>query len=699
MLSYDLMRIGRVIRSSSVPPTEILKVVSDVASNRARNFLAKVIIVEVDKRNKEACDVAVLPIRECGNWIAGTKSKQVFIPDINQALAFPFIIPSGGNPIHAQGIYPVAAYPLYERHFQNFDAKEDNITEYLSSRLERTIDISLEHDEITKIASSINKALPEIEFEGKKLGLMVLAIFQDDSPYFLIEPEADTDGLLILGNSHLNPGAQIAVNADKLLSNFWLAKFAEGEAGGHKDEGVCTICQKHGAVVSAYNKALYWLPTTWEAPLSFGRDKDLVESIALCTECYSDLTLGASVFSKMSKELDKVLTKEVFAPVASPIGKEYSLKGSIKDVDAIYGSMITLPLSDHILDDEELADEWVYSMSEILGGDTPDIVGRKGTSKTRHLKNITGFEATLPEEWDNEEFRLTLIYFSGDPGKLNIHLRAAISDVLPTTASHLQEICDDLRGKIQEIIDFGYIMLSEKSLARKQRQIGTLPYLLATAYGSPYVWGAMEKALKREPLDKTLFYKNSCSRMNQLGKLLPDSIFNLQQETIDYLAINQFLNLYNSNLANVKGGEESMKTPMELINATWNKPIDELQFETIDELGFAAGQVVQRFGRSYYAGTKKDYIKHRIMTFGTSLTPDVIHHKALGRMEEYTAMLGLGVATDVLQRAALVSMGFVQFEGEIKNNKERFMAAFWAGYSLGKKKKDDEPVSNEEGDS
>ncbi len=48
-----------------------------------------------------------------------------------------------------------------------------------------------------------------------------------------------------------------------------------------------------------------------------------------------------------------------------------------------------------------------------------------------------------------------------------------------------------------------------------------------------------------------------------------------------------------------------MKTPMELINATWNKPIDELQFETIDELGFAAGQVVQRFGRSYYAGTKK----------------------------------------------------------------------------------------------
>jgi len=52
----------------------------------------------------------------------------------------------------------------------------------------------------------------------------------------------------------------------------------------------------------------------------------------------------------------------------------------------------------------------------------------------------------------------------------------------------------------------------------------------------------------------------------------------------------------------------------------------------------------------------------------------------------------------LLQRAALVSMGFVQFEGEIKNNKERFMAAFWAGYSLGKKKRDDESVLNKEED-
>lgn len=692
------MRIGRVIQGSSIAPADILKVVSDVATDKARNFLAKVIIVEVDKRNEKPCDVAVLPVRECGSWVVGGKKRQVFVPDVKQALAFPFIIPSGGNPINAQGVYPVAAYPVYERHFKNFTSDEDSIIEYLSSRLDRTIDVNLEPDEISKIAGSIKKVLPEIEFEGKKLGVMVLAVIQDDSPYFLVEPGSVRNGDLILGNSRLNPGLLIAADTEKLLSNFWVAKFSEGDAGGQKDEGVCSICQKEGPVVSAYNKALYWLPITWEAPLSFGRDKDLVESIALCTDCYSDLTLGASVFDKMSKALDLVLIKEVFAPVASPIGKEYSLRGSVKDV--IRGSMVALPLNDHILNDKELADEWVYSMSDIIGGDASlDVVGRKGTGKTRHLKNIIGFEARLPEEWDNEEFRLTLIYFSGDPGKLNIHLRAVIGDVLPTTASQLQEICEEVCEQIQEIIDDGYIMLSEKSVARKRRQISTLPYLLSVAFGPPYVWSSMEKALKREPLDKLLFYKNSSSRMTQLGKLLPESIFSLQQETIDYLAINQFLSLYNNNLANLKGGEENMKTAKELISATWDTPVDELQFETIDELGFAAGQVVQRFGNSYYVGTNgKDYIKHRIMTFGTSLTPEVIHYKALGRMEEYVTMLGLRVSPDVLKRAAVASIGFVQFEDEIKKSKDRFMAAFWAGYSLGRKKKNDEPKSTKEGD-
>jgi hypothetical protein len=699
LLSYDLFRIGRIIRNTGIEAANILKLVSDINNAKARNFLSKVITIEIDQRKKnfEQTKIAALPLRECGNWMQGTRKKDVFVPDVNQALAFPFIIPSGGNPLHPQGIYPVPAYPVYDRHFKNFLENKNSITQFLIGRMEITINVNLDDIEIEQIADCIYKSLSNMELIGKTLGLIILAVITENGPYYLTESTPPTGNNLVLGNSYTQTGKIIVADAAAFLTNFWNAKFAEGKAGGQKKKGICSICQKHEPVVSAYNKALYWLPTTWEAPLSFGREKTLVDSIALCINCYADLTLGASVFGKISNNVDYMLSKEIFAPVASPIGKEYALWGEFKD--AIQGSMLALPLDDSILEDDELADEWVCSLYDLLGEELPTgLITKKESAKSRHLKNITGLETRLPEEWENEDFRLTLTYFSGDPGKLNIHLRAVINDILPATASNLQEICTDVGAEMQEIID-SHTFLGEKSAARKYRQTSNLLYLLSAAFGPPYLWGCLEKTFKKEPLAKNLFYKNSAARMTQLGKMLPDSIFDLQQEAIDYLAINMFLEIYTNQLANITGGDESMKTVNELIKATWETPVEEIRFASLDELGFAAGQVVQRFGNSYYQGAnKKDYIKHRIMTFGTSLTPEVVHYKALGRMEEYTAMLKLGVSSDVLKRAAVISMGFVQFEDEIKKNKDRFMAAFWAGYSLGRKKKETESKSDMEDD-
>jgi hypothetical protein len=700
LLSYDFLRIGQVIRSTNIGAAEILKLVSDVNNPSTRNFLSKVIVVEIDqhKVDPKQTRIAVWPLYECGNWIEGTKKRDVFLPNVNQALAFPFIIPSGGNPLLPQGTYPIPVYPVYGQQFKNFLESKNSIIQFLTGRLKRTINVDLKEIEVARAAEGIYKGLSGMEFVGKALGLIVLAIITENGPYYLADwaPVADVD--LVMGNSRTQPGKVIAASAASFLTNFWKAKFVEGEAGGKKEEGTCSICQRQEPVVSAYNKALYWLPTTWKAPFSFGRENTLVKSIALCVNCYADLTLGASVFGKICNNVDYILSKEIFAPVASPVGKEYALRGSFEDT--IRGSMLALPLDDSILEDKELADEWVYSLYDLINGGLPmGLITKKESSKSRHLKSITGFETRLPEEWENEAFRLTLTYFSGDPGKLNIHLRAIINDILPATASRLQEICAEISAEMQEIIS-NYTFLSERSAARKLRQIGSLLYLLSAAFGLPYLWGCLEKTFKKEPLARSLFYKNSAARMTQLGKMLPDSIFNLQQEAIDYLAINRLLDLYTNMLTNITGGGVNMKAVGELISATWEIPVEEIQFKNMDELGFAAGQVVQRFGNSYYQGTKgKDYIKHRIMTFGTSLTPEVIHHKALGRMEEYVAMLKLGVSADVLKRAAVISMGFVQHEEEIKKNKDRFMAAFWAGYSLGRKKKETEPKSEEEDDS
>ena len=144
--------------------------------------------------------------------------------------------------------------------------------------------------------------------------------------------------------------------------------------------------------------------------------------------------------------------------------------------------------------------------------------------------------------------------------------------------SQLQEICTEVSTEMQKVIG-SYTLLSEKSAARKSRQTGTLLYLLSVAFGPPYLWSCLEKTFKKEPLAKNLFYKNSAARMTQLGKMLPDSIFYLQQEAIDYLAVNRFLDFYTEKLTNNTGGDVSMKTVNELIKGTWETPVEEIQFK------------------------------------------------------------------------------------------------------------------------
>jgi len=72
------------------------------------------------------------------------------------------------------------------------------------------------------------------------------------------------------------------------------------------------------------------------------------------------------------------------------------------------------------------------------------------------------------------------------------------------------------------------------------------------------------------------------------------------------------------------------------------------------------------------------------------LTPDAIRYKAIGKMEEYRKKLNLKIPEDVLERAAMISLGFIQYEDEIARNKDRFMSSFWAGYALGRKKTDED---------
>jgi len=685
LLSYDFIRMGSILRRSNMRSLDFLRLISDCANPQARNFMANVIFFEIDQTNADT-DIAIWPFEECGSYIEGAKSKRVFMPDIDRVLAFPFMLPSGGNPLKPQGRYPVSSYLIYDAQFRDFEKSSGAIVKFITGRISKTIGIQVNDREIEKLAGLLHEKLKENNFSSqeKKLGLMVLAnIDGKDSPYIYSNINTKRQGnYLSIGKSKIYADMEIVVDTNKVLQYFWQSTFQEGTVCGSKSNGICSTCHSCTEVVSGYNKSLSWLPTTWGGPLSFGNDQKLIESIALCKECYADLTVGANLFSRLSRLVDANLLKEIFSPVTSAVAKNHIKKSGREN---IYGSMITLPLMDEILNDEELSDEWVDALYESL--EESNSIRKGKPFVVMHMDNITGFAARVPDIWVNEDFRLTLIYYSGDPGRLDIHLRAVIEDILPSTAEKLNEILTDIADEMDNIMT-EYSFLSEQSITWKKKQLQSLLYLLSTAFGAPYVWTSMQKAFKREYIDNKLFIKNISVRMAQEAKLMPDSIFNLQQESIEYFAVNSFLTRYNDELARQKGGQVNMKNVKELISLTWETPVEELAFENIDELGFAAGQVIQKFGNSYYKGNnQKDFIKHRVLTFGSSLTPDVIRTRALGKLEEYTTMLNLKVFPDVLKRGAVVSMNFVQFEQDIIKDKDRFMAAFWAGYSLGRKNK------------
>ena len=56
----------------------------------------------------------------------------------------------------------------------------------------------------------------------------------------------------------------------------------------------------------------------------------------------------------------------------------------------------------------------------------------------RYLTAVTGFDIMLPPDTNDKDYRLTLVYFSGEVSRGDIHLRAYIQDVIPSTLGRLR---------------------------------------------------------------------------------------------------------------------------------------------------------------------------------------------------------------------------------------------------------------------
>ncbi len=687
MIIESLIRLGRPMVEGGLPPAAILRQVSDVAEVGAKSFMARVFVVEVDRQGDKS-NIAVLPVQQWGDYHdqSSKGKKQVFQQDVGRAVGAPFIIPRG-NPLKPQGRYGVPSYLVYDKQFHSFFEDAGELEKFISGRLKKSVGIDLSSQEVEQIALQLHQAVNNMDKGSgeKMLGLIVLTLPGENEPYQLREEiPVGNDYLADLGPSVLHQGKHLVADLNRVKERFWEAKLAEGAEMGEREGpgAVCYFCGEEGRVVSSYCKAWSWFTTTWSCPLpSALKTGELVESIALCPGCYNALTYGANLFNKLTKQLDNWLVKEIFSPSATAAGKELTRKGSTPD--AVYGCAYVLPVLDTFLEDEDDRNDFVAGVISMLGN------GSGRNKVDMHLREITGFETILPAEMAGDNYRMTIIYYSGDSSRGDIHLRATIEDVLPSVARELTKITGITRQYALQVAESLYNELSDKYKYFLSSRYGSLPYLLTTAYGAPYTWRTIDVVLHRGELSRRAFLFNVADRMNELARKLPDSFQELCGEVIFYLTFNQLLLQYDKAIAikTGNGGCNLMRDWRELCRLVAEAPADDLDLKDPEELGFAAGCLVRFFDWKYQKkskekGQEKKFLQHRVMIFGSSLTPEFIWKRALSRIDEYALKLNIELSNNFQQQVAVVLMEYSRLRDEVNRERDAFMAAFWAGYAL-----------------
>lgn len=667
MLVESLIRLGRPFVQGGAEPLDLLRQVSSVTDVRARNFFQRVFVVEIAKEENDYKIIAH-PYASWGHLESDGRAER-FQPDEARIIGIPFVLPRG-NPRAPQGRYPVPVYIVYNNDFVAFRGAPEKISKFLKGRASRTVGVNWSEEvvrEISKVlADEFERYVPA---EGENcLGVIVIAdLSEPDSPY-MYDDEKES---LPLCESRLRPGRNICVNVERLLEKVWIAKADEGAEMGSRD-GACSVCGKEGKLVSIYSKAWSWFSVTWTAPLPNALKQDqLVEGVALCPSCYASLTMGAQVFSSLQQALPSWLTKEIFSPVASARAKEEKRRSSS---EPIYGSLMVLPVLDEFINNDEERKSFVRSVASMR-------FDRSGAVQ-RHLDTITGFEARLPLEFsDDQVYRLQLYYYSGDVSRGDVHLRGVVEDIVPSVASAIDDL---LRERVAATTTEAAARLDLTLSSLDLQRFRSLPYLLVTAYGAPYLWQSLADILHKRPLGVRRFVANVSARMQSLARHLPGAFRQLRMEVLFYLVFRDFIEAYHRRhaVSDVKGGQ-SMRSWKEL-QQMLASDADEIHFEDAEELGFAAGHLTRQFSRWYYKETGKDFLRHRVMVFGSDLTPELVWQRALAKFGEYRAKVWReGFLPPWFERlSGLVLMEFSQRREEIRRERDAFMAAFWAGYSL-----------------
>ncbi|MHB1652784.1 MAG: hypothetical protein ACYCVD_09950 [Desulfitobacteriaceae bacterium] len=673
MLAESIIRIGRPIKNSNLSARERIRLLTDVGSENCKNYFQNVFLVEL---NKEKINLKILQL---GDKVIENKKEQ-FKVDPRRNTAFPIFYPNGGNPLHAQGIYPLPCYLMYDPHIKAMKNKEQFKKEVLLPRLDSTIDYrdltdAKKESLAEKVASLFEEKASEYIQEDKQLGIIL--IYDERLPIFHKRRErVEEESSLWIAPSTLEPNTHLYLEGEKVLQKISQAKFCEAAELGKEKNSVSTFSnQKSAEVVSIYNKAWLWLSPTWEMPRSiYWKDNEWTRGIKIDAESYEAYLYGVQFLKEVQVPISSAVLKEMFAPITSVEAKKNM---STSSFDAIFGIPMILPLGDG--DSKQVFTKYRRMMKK----------AEKLNDSDLHFEVLAGMKGSMVPE-STDEYRLSILYYSGDLSRGNMHIRAVIEDVLPSVASQIQGILQKLRTielkKIQAAFD-----MNEQPVYRTEN----LPSLLANAYGPGYLWETLQAALHREPLRIARLRLATAEKLNELAN--KEDSWQMKQELIFYYSFVYFLKQYEEKILEKQGGVKELADWKNFISLYGQGQLELKDLESGEHLGFASGLLLKQFSNSYYQKTKKDFVKHRVMKFGSKLTPEMIWKNGLLRCEELAEQWDMGIAANFRPVLAQVLLGFLekQAQSRLVSEKDTFMTAFWSGFLIYQSDKKNDKLEGE----
>jgi hypothetical protein len=672
VLIEDLIRLGRpLLESDEFTPEDVLRLITGIEDPRVKNFYRHVFVVEIP--TDENSSPRVLPMQRFGE-VVHNGAKEDFQVALDQAAGAPLVLASGGNPLQPQGRY-IPVYACYDRHIQAFRASPEGVKEFLVGRLERTVAFSLSPRMLDEVASAVHESIRATDFGDikKVLGILILARCEPGG-YFVRQPGGSFPSV-----GSAADGSSIVPSFGRILAGFWEAKLEEGKEAGSRS-GPCSFSGAEGPLVSAYCKSWPWALPTWTCPLPLGGDESmLIESVALSHDTYRALTQGACVFNRLTRPLSAFITPELFSPADTRAGKDQAKRR--RGLPSIHGSGFLLPIEDHTLTAPHEKAKFVAGVRGMLKDKFDD-----PTMADRYMEAVTGFDFMLPPG-EGDDYRLTLVYFSGDFSRGDIHLRASIQDVIPSTLRSLRELAFAEAKQSMKLLRALMPGMSQKQEAYFDRCFKSVPYLLVRAYGGAYLWQQLEAALHRRRLDPRRAVANAARRMQSLTPRWPESRRDLSDEVGFYLSFLSFLTRTNRELAGLDE-DPPMRAWKELLHQIEHQPVAELQLTDPADIGFACGALLKRFSRSYYRAMKAskpnpDFLKDRVLTFGSDLRVSAVHDKGLRSIIELPGKLkNLNRSRELEERAGAVISAFQGAHERINRAKDEFLTAFWSGYAL-----------------